>query len=86
MAVAADKKWEGNSPPGWTFDASSGAMIAHFAGELHLDKQIELTEIADPAAPDANGARLYARDNGVGKTQIVAVFATGAVQVIATQP
>jgi hypothetical protein len=47
---------------------------------------IELSEISAPAAPGANNARLYARDNGAGKTQIVAVFNTGAVQVIATQP
>ena len=41
---------------------------------------------ADPAAPAANTFRLYAKDNGVGKTQIVARFATGAVQAIATEP
>lgn len=43
-------------------------------------------EQADPAAPAANQARLYSRDNGSGKTQIVARFSSGAVQVMATQP
>lgn len=47
---------------------------------------IPFTEISDPAAPAANEARLYARDNGAGKTQLVVVFNTGAVQVIATEP
>lgn len=47
---------------------------------------IPFTEISDPAAPAANGARLYVRDNGAGKSQIVCVFSTGAVQVIATEP
>ena len=43
-------------------------------------------EQSDPAAPATNIALLYAKDNGSGKTQIVARFATGAVQVIATEP
>lgn len=47
---------------------------------------IELAEMADPAAPSANEARLYVRDNGAGKTQLVVVFPTGSVQVIATEP
>jgi hypothetical protein len=29
---------------------------------------------------------MYLRDNGSGKTQLVIRFATGAIQVIATQP
>lgn len=43
-------------------------------------------EISDPAAPPSNFARLYARDDGGGKTQLVVRFNTGAVQVIATEP
>lgn len=50
-------------------------------------RHIELSELgADPAAPAANSGRLYFRDNGSGKTQLVARFPTGAVQVIATEP
>lgn len=41
---------------------------------------------ADLAAPAANGARLYARDNGSGKTQLVVRFNNGPVIVLATQP
>lgn len=47
---------------------------------------VEQGEIADPAAPAANNARLYARDNGSSKTQLIVRFPTGAVQVIATEP
>jgi hypothetical protein len=47
---------------------------------------IRMTEQSDPAAPAANKSLLYTRDNGSGKTQIVARFPTGAVQVIATEP
>jgi len=48
---------------------------------------IELDELsADPEAPAANKARIYAKDNGSGKTIVYARFATGAVQAMATQP
>jgi hypothetical protein len=47
---------------------------------------IELTETTDTGGPGADKVRLRAKDNGAGKTQLVAIFATGAEQVIATQP
>lgn len=40
----------------------------------------------EPEAPDVGYGRLYFRDNGAGKTQLVVRFNTGAVQVIATEP
>jgi hypothetical protein len=46
----------------------------------------EMTEISDPSAPSANKVRLYCRDNGSGKTQLVARFPTGAVQQVAIEP
>jgi hypothetical protein len=50
-------------------------------------KGYELSEMtADPAAPAANKVRVFSRDNGAGKTQICALFPTGAVQVLATEP
>jgi hypothetical protein len=42
--------------------------------------------IADLAPPAANEARLYTRDNGSGKTQLVVRFNSGPAIVIATQP
>lgn len=47
---------------------------------------LEFTEIAAPSAPAANKARLFTQDNGAGKTQLVVRFATGAIQVLATEP
>lgn len=50
-------------------------------------RHVELTEVASaPGAGAANSARLYVRDDGSGKTQLVVIFATGAVQVLATEP
>jgi hypothetical protein len=47
---------------------------------------VVLGEISDPGNGSADTVRVYARDNGAGKTQVVAVFSSGAVQVLATQP
>jgi hypothetical protein len=52
------------------------ANIAYFEGR----------EIADPPAPEANAGRIYFRDNGSGKTQLVVRFPNGAIRVIATEP
>lgn len=56
-------------------------------GTIFLDGYLSfLAEISDPAAPASNRVKLYIRDNGSGKTQLCARFATGAIQVIATEP
>ena len=57
-----------------------------FPDNTFIGRQLALSEVADSAAPDPNGAIIYARDNGGGKTQICVRFNTGAIQVIATQP
>ena len=49
-------------------------------------RHIEFVEMTAPAAGAADSARLFVQDNGSGKTQLCVQFATGAVQVIATQP
>lgn len=46
----------------------------------------EMTEMAAPAAPAANNVRVYAEDNGSGKTRLMALFPTGAAQQIAIEP
>jgi hypothetical protein len=75
---------------GLTYAVSAQAVSAagyagHFSGRVFTDAFYELQEIADPAAPGANQARLFVRDSG-GKTQLCVRFPTGAVQVIATEP
>ena len=46
----------------------------------------ELTEMTAPAAPATNGVRIFAQDNGAGKTQLMVQFATGAAQEIKIEP
>ncbi|MGE9271627.1 MAG: hypothetical protein ACQKBU_12550 [Verrucomicrobiales bacterium] len=54
---------------------------------VEIDTWIDLPERATaPSAPSANTARIFAKDNGSGKTQLCVLFNTGAVQVIATEP
>lgn len=67
-----------NGTPTWIF-ASTGELDG--GGNF-----MQLTERADPAAPAANKGRLYVKDSGGGKSQLVIRFPTGAVQVIATEP
>lgn len=56
-------------------------------GELVMGaNDISFTERTDPAAPAANGALLYSKDSGGGKTQLAVRFNTGAVQVPAAEP
>ena len=47
---------------------------------------LQLVEMTAPAAPDTNGVRIYAEDNGSGKTRLMALFATGAAVQIAIEP
>ena len=64
----------------WSVDAN-GVIRVGATGFL------EMSEMAsDPAAPAANKARLFTRDNGSGKTQACIRFPTGAIQVLATEP
>lgn len=56
------------------------------ADEVKFQGYAELPEISDPAAGAANTARMFCRDNGSGKSQLCVRFASGAVQVIATEP
>ena len=68
---------------------STGSVIANLGGTgqitLSGNGYIILEERTDPGAADANTTRIYARDNGAGKTQIRAQFSSGGAQTIVTQ-
>ena len=46
----------------------------------------EVAEMTAPAAPATNSVRIYAEDNGAGKTRLMALFASGVAQQIAIEP
>lgn len=69
----------------------STSITTTFSGSVSLSSATTgyvegIEQSSDPAAPAANAGRLYWKDSGGGKTQLVARFNTGAVQVIATEP
>jgi len=66
--------------------AAIGSTLASFSGRVALASYIEGVEETAPAAPAANGYRIFAQDNGAGKTQLMVIFATGAAQQLAIQP
>ena len=63
-----------------------GASAASRPRNIFIGSYAQMSEMTAPAAPAANGVRIYAVDNGSGKTQLMALFATGAAQQIAIEP
>ncbi len=46
----------------------------------------EVAEMTAPAAPATNSVRIYAEDNGAGKTRLMALFATGSAVQLGIEP
>lgn len=63
-----------------------GAVGATRPRNLFLGSYMSMTEMTAPSAPATNSVRVYAEDNGSGKTRLMALFATGAAQQIAIEP
>ena len=67
--------------------ASNLTVRSHIsAAGLNVAGYIEGAEQTAPAAPAANGYRIFAEDNGSGKTRLMVRFASGASQQIAIEP
>jgi hypothetical protein len=67
------------------FKRSAAAIVAVTNGSTG-GGSLEMQEVTAPAAPATNNVRIYAEDNGAGKTRLMALFATGAAQQIAIEP
>lgn len=84
--------------PAWLFNSGAhfipaqnnafdiGEVAANRIRNMFQSGYSELQEMTAPAAPAANFVRIYAEDNGSGKTRLMARFATGAAQQIAIEP
>lgn len=75
-----------------TDDTFQAAGIGVLSGAISIQHSgpngfIETRELAggDPTAPAVDRIKIYAKDNGAGKTQLCVRFATGAAVVIATE-
>jgi hypothetical protein len=66
-------------------DSATGSNQINI-GDRYYHNRMRLVETTDPAAPAADNAIIFVRDNGSGKTQLCVRFPTGAVQVISTEP
>jgi hypothetical protein len=77
----------GESPAGFgVYGKTTGTGFAgYFNGKTFMSTFVEIGETATPAAPGTNRARLFVRDNGLGKTQLCVRFPTGTVKVLATE-
>lgn len=64
----------------------SAASVVKVVGASSGGAAMEFTEQTAPSAPASNEVRIYAEDNGAGKTRLMALFATGAAQQIAIEP
>jgi hypothetical protein len=79
---------------GSTAGTATASLRSDVAGVLRLANGIsttngaahELIEMTAPAAPDADRVRIYAEDDGAGKTRLMARFATGSAVQIAIEP
>jgi len=66
---------------------NSGGLNLSLNATAATHGHITLKELSgDPAAPAANSGRLFLKDDGAGKTELYVIFATGAAQLIASQP
>lgn len=66
---------------------SGSGTASSYSDAMVLRRSFQTAEQGSaPPTPAANHGVMYFRDNGAGKTQLVALFPTGAVQVIATEP
>jgi hypothetical protein len=76
----------GESPAGiGVYGITSTGYGGYFAGKVYTTKWYELSEISTPASPYSHRARLFAKDNGVGKTQLCVKFGNGTVKILATE-
>ncbi len=75
----------GESPSGHGVHGESAAGWAgYFDGKVFTNRFVEFKEISNPGRPGSNRAKVFARDNGSGRTQLCVRFSNGVIRVLAT--
>ncbi len=70
----------------WATLYAGGGIGIGAAGDPGDKGALGFAEITAPGVAAANNARLYAVENGSGKTQLAVIFSSGAAQILATEP
>jgi len=65
---------------------AGGLGYVSFTNPIELQDYLGGTEVSAPSTPSSNGFRIYAEDNGAGKTRLMCLFSSGAAQQLAIQP
>ncbi|MFB9234047.1 glycosyl hydrolase family 28-related protein [Plantactinospora siamensis] len=81
--VGSGRGWIGKPSPTTQVEIVQG--LGEPEKNLVVSPAFDLRAQATPARPDDGSVRLFARDAG-GRTQLCAIFPTGAVQVLAAEP
>lgn len=88
----------GGSPAGvYIYETGGVGIFISSDGGVYIDDsgagvqitgktRIDFAEQTAPAAPGANNARVWAQDNGAGKTQLMCRFGSGAAIQLAIEP
>jgi hypothetical protein len=82
-------KWSSTAAWSGSIDAGLGRAAANVLRVTNGSTgggAMQLTEMTAPAAPAADNVRIYAEDDGAGKTRLMARFASGAAVQIAIEP
>lgn len=69
-----------------SFVRTAAAIIGVRGASSSAGGALSFIEQTAPSAPAADGCYIYAQDNGGGKTQLMALFSSGAAQQLAIQP
>ena len=89
ISSTAGIRWTNDSPAASAdiyLLRKAASILALTANGTTTGAALEFAEQTAPSAPGSNCVRIYAEDNGSGKTRLMALFPTGAAQQIAIEP
>jgi hypothetical protein len=64
---------------------STNSYAGFFVNQVYAGSWIDVQQITEPGVAGVDQARLFVRDNGLGKSQLCVVFHTGIAFVLATE-
>lgn len=82
-------RWTNDTPaasPDITLNRVATSVLGLSANNSTAGACFELREMTAPSAPSSDRARIYAEDNGSGKTRLMVRFPSGVAQQIAIEP